>query len=188
MNRIDIMVDIETLGTKSDSTIIQIAAIAFDIHTGRHIEKFNQKVDITKNEKLNVSGSTIKWWLNTNKELLAEIINTGVNSSDQVLINFHNWLNELQEDKNLYLWGNGILFDNKMIQHQFENLGLSYPIYYRNDRDLRTLLDLASNKTGLSEIEIRNSLKDDILVEHDAYDDVIYQIKLAVYCYNCLIK
>lgn len=186
--RVDIMTDIKTLGTHSDSTIIQISAIAFDIKTGEHLSKFNQIADITKNDKsLKVTGDTIKWWLNTNKELFAELINGGKQSSENVLINFHTWLVRFTEDwKPVYLWGNGILFDNKMIQHQFEQLNLEYPIFYRNDRDLRTLVDLASVKLGITEEELKEKFNDDSLVAHNAFDDVIYQINLAVNCFRVL--
>ena len=188
--RIDIMTDIETLGHKSDSTIIQISAIAFNIETGEHFQKFNRIVDITKNEIMNVTGSTIKWWLNTNKELLTTLINSGSLSSNDVLKEFHTWLLNIGEDagdsRNVYLWGNGILFDNKMIQHQFESQGLEYPIFYRNDRDMRTLVDLASVKLGISEKELKERFNDDSLVVHNALDDVIYQIKLVIECYKIL--
>lgn len=188
--RVDVMVDIETLGKKSDSTIIQIAAVAFDILTGKHIDTFNMVADISKNEnQINVCGDTIQWWLQTNKELFAELLNGGEFSSEEVLRAFSSWLNCLSEDtKNLHLWGNGILFDNKMIQHQFELIGLEYPIYYRNDRDVRTIVDLASQKLGISENELKEKYKDKTLVEHDAINDVVNQINLVVNCYRELIS
>lgn len=187
--RIDIMVDIETLGTESDSTIFQIAAIAFDIDTGEHISTFNQIADIAKNSFMRVDGSTIKWWLNTNKELLHDLLNKGYGSSDSLLESFHNWLSSVADDmKNVYLWGNGILFDNKMIQHQFEDLGLKYPIYYKNDRDVRTIVELASKKLGIDEQELKARFNDETLVEHNALDDVKYQINLVKGCYGILIS
>ncbi|MEK5107057.1 3'-5' exonuclease [Cytobacillus sp. FSL K6-0129] len=188
--RLDIMTDIETLGTNSDSTIIQISAIAFDIESGGHKFEFNQIANIAKNEMpIKVTGSTIQWWLNTNKELFAELINGGENSSEQVLINFHKWLTDrISGVKHTYLWGNGILFDNKMIQHQFESLGLDYPIFYRNDRDVRTLVELASKKLGISEQELKARFNDEALVHHNAFDDVIFQIKLVSGCYKILVE
>jgi hypothetical protein len=185
--RIDIMTDIETLGTKSDSTIIQIAAIAFDMMTGDHIATFNETVDIEKDDFLNVDGSTIKWWLNTNKELLHTLLSGGKHSSEEVLEMFHKWVMDLKEGNDVYLWGNGILFDNKMIQHQLEGNCLSYPIYYKNDRDVRTIVDLASAKLGISENELKERFNDDSLVEHDAFDDVKYQINLVRGCREILI-
>jgi hypothetical protein len=191
--RVDIMTDIETLGTKADSTIIQISAIAFDIKTGMYISIFNQIADVSKNENpINVTGGTLQWWMNTNKELFNELLNGGDDSSEEVLRNFHKWItrfiNPVNGNKDIYLWGNGILFDNKMIQHQMESLGLKYPIHYKNDRDVRTLLELTSAKTGLSESVIKAWHTKDNEVEHNALDDVKFQIRLAVGCYEHLTK
>lgn len=194
--RIDVMVDIETLGTKTDSTVFQVSAIAFDLVTGEHYPNyFNLIADIEKNKTLNVDGSTLKWWLNTDKELLTRILNAGSYSSKDILISFHSWLSSLPykvnktlENDNLYLWGNGILFDNKMIQHQFQSIGLEYPIYYKNDRDVRTILEIASLKTGLTEKEIKDKFQDESLVKHNAIDDVKAQIKLVVGCYDLIIN
>lgn len=182
------MVDIETLGNESDSTIFQIAAVAFDIKTGATTARFNKISDIEQNSFNYVTGSTLKWWLNTNKELLTELLNKGKGSSEDLLNNFHEWLTSIETKGDIYLWGNGILFDNKLIQHQFEDAGLEYPIFYRNDRDVRTIVDLAGEKLGLSEKELKERFKSKNLVEHDAFDDVKYQIDLVVGCYNELIK
>jgi len=188
LKRVDIMTDIETLGHKSDSTIIQISAIAFDIETGEYLEVFNKVADITKNETMNVTGSTIKWWLNTNKDLLTDLVNSGENSSDDILRDFYIWLTSIGEPNELHLWGNGILFDNKMIQHQLELIAKEYPISYKNDRDVRTIVDLARKKLGLTEKELKAKFKDDSLVAHNALDDVKFQINLVAECYKVLTK
>lgn len=190
--RIDVMVDIETLGNKTNSTIFQIGAIAFDIRTGKHIDKFNRIADIEENEQqLQVSASTLKWWLKTNKELFEELLNSGGGSSEDIVLEFHRWLVGIQNYygvDNVYLWGNGILFDNKMLQFHMENLGVHYPIHFRNDRDVRTLLELTSFKTGLSERDIKDAVEDDKLVAHNAYDDVVKQINIAHKCYKVLVE
>ena len=187
--RLDVMTDIETLGTKSDSTIFQISAIAFDIKTGEHYNTFNVVADIEKNNKLTIDGSTLKWWLNTDKELLSKLLNSGTGSSDQMIFEFHNWLNCLSDDtRDVHLWGNGILFDNKMIEHQMELLGLKYPIFYRNDRDMRTLMDLACQKVGMSEKGFKETYGLKNLVAHDAFDDVKWQIDIVVKAYHLLIN
>lgn len=193
MSRIDVMVDIETLGTKIDSTILQISAIAFDIESGRHISQFNQIADISKNADMNVDGATIKWWLNTDKDLLHLLVNAGTISSDEIVENFYNWITQaffsrLENRENVYLWGNGILFDNKIIQHQMNAIGLKYPIYYRNDRDVRTIVELASKKLKISESKLKEKFDDKSLIKHNALDDVKYQINLVVGCYNTLIN
>jgi hypothetical protein len=188
--RIDIMTDIETLGTDADSTIFQISAIAFNIETGEQIQEFNQIADISKNEnEVKVTGSTLQWWLQTNKELFNSLLNGGERSSEDVLRNFHDWISQFENEENsIYLWGNGILFDNKMIKHQMESIGLVYPISYKNDRDVRTLLELASIKSNLTEREIKDFYSDETELEHNAIDDVKFQIRLAVGCYNTLMR
>ncbi len=189
MKRIDVMVDIETLGTDSDATIIQIAAIAFDILTGTPIKEFNLIADIEQNDTLTIDGSTLKWWLDTDAELLSKLLNSGDTSSEDILKEFRRWLidvSHLVKDNNMYLWGNGILFDNKMIQHQMELIDIEYPVHYQNDRDVRTIVDLTSHKLGISEQELKESYDDDSLRAHDAYDDVIYQINLVSGCYKIL--
>lgn len=186
--RKDIMVDIETLGNKIDSTIIQISAVSFDIHSGKIHETFNEVADISKNEsKVNVTGSTLQWWINTNSELFSELLTKGEQSSEDVTRNFHTWLVGIVSDqKDLYLWGNGILFDNAIIRHKFESIGLDYPIFYRNDRDVRTILELASNKLEILERVLRDSIYDKELVAHDAFNDVINQVALVTHCYKVL--
>ena len=65
--RTDVMVDIETLGTKEGATIFQIAAVSFDITTGETLDSINLIGDISKYETLTVDGSTLKWWLDTDR-------------------------------------------------------------------------------------------------------------------------
>lgn len=191
MDRIDVMVDIETLGTKSDSTVIQIAAMAFDVLTGEVIKEFNHHADIEMNKQLTVDGSTLKWWLDTDPELLKDLLNSGNQSSKSLILLFRKWLLELialDTDKEVYLWGNGILFDNKMLQHQMEMAGEDYPIHYQNDRDVRTIVDLTSTKLGITEYELKDSYTDESLRHHDAFDDVKYQINVVHSCYNILTQ
>ena len=190
--RIDIMCDIETLGTESNSTIFQIAAIAFNIKTGEYIETFNQIADISQCDDLKITGSTLKWWLNTNKELFSTLLHNGTITPKQLLGNFRDFLKGLNPVKNqkseVYLWGNGILFDDKMIQTQLESNGMSYPIFYRNDRDMRTLVDLTLQKLKLnSQRELFDLYNEPNLIAHDAFDDVKQQINLVCKCYNLLI-
>lgn len=181
--RIDIMTDIETLGNNVDSTIFQISAIAFNIATGEQITSFNKIADISKNESydMSVTGSTLKWWLNTDKDLLTALLNAGEGSSSELLEDFNKWLVGLSTVGEIYLWGNGILFDNAMIKHQ---LGSDYPIFYRNDRDVRTIVDLACAKLNLSQKDLRERYYDPSLKPHDALNDVSNQIAMVSACYR----
>lgn len=186
--RIDVMVDIETLGTSADSFIFQIAAIAFDIATGKEIETFNRTVDISTEDWMRVDGSTLLWWLNTDKELLTNLLNSGVGTSTDVITDFHRWLEKLDDTYpgELYLWGNGILFDNNMIKTHFEEIGLTTPVNFRNDRDVRTLAELAAIKLNTTVSDIRKKFERG--TAHDAFDDVRHQIAYSVFCFQTLTQ
>lgn len=186
--RKDIMVDIETLETKEGSSVFQIAAMSFDISTGEVYDSINLIGDIEKYSYLSVDGSTLKWWLNTDKELLTSLLNSGNLEEEEMISLFNNWIkNQSKNEQEVYLWGNGILFDNAKLQKLSEDNMTKYPIYYKNDRDVRTLLELASMKSGKSEKEIKNSVSSEDEVEHNALDDVSYQIRLVHKCYKLLI-
>lgn len=185
--RLDIMTDIETLGTSVDCTIFQIAAMAFDLTTGEIIDSFNLIADISK-ECVNVSGSTLKWWLNTDKELLTKLLNDGTVSETELIVQFWNWINKFKEEYEVYLWGKGILFDNNIIKAHMERRELIYPIAYNKDRDVRTILELASLKTNIPEKDLEKKFFLPNTVVHDAYDDVKNQINIVHNCYKILIN
>lgn len=190
--RIDVMVDLETLGTDFNAVIFQIASAAFDIETGNIVEDFNEFADISKltDDDGIINGGTLKWWLDTNKELLAELLNKkNAYTPRGLLVTYHRWLDELTlEYDEVYLWGNGILFDNAIIRHKFENYGWKYPIFYRNDRDVRTIFELAQIKTGETAKEMYGRIYDKERMAHDAMNDVKNQIALVSECYRILTK
>jgi|SRR5699024_9914216 len=188
--RYDVMVDIETLGTKLDSTIFQIAAVVFNIETGKIYSEFNQVADISKNENLNVDGDTLKWWLKLDKDLFARLLNEGEESTEDILKNFKEFLDSVcsQNYSNVYLWGNGILFDNAKIRYALSEIGEEYPIHYNKDRDMRTILELASKKTGLSEYQLKNEYGTKYSEKHNAINDCYNQVRIVVNCYDLIMK
>jgi hypothetical protein len=195
MSRIDIMVDLETLGRTGEYTVFQIGAVAFDIETGEVKNEFDMTADIELNEfcsdkDFKVEPETLMWWLKTDKELLYKLLseNDGC-SSYEIFQEFDSWIYDLNNMYNeVYLWGNGILFDNKIIKEKMDYYGIEYPISYKNDRDLRTIVDLATNILGITEKELKEKFNDDMLVKHNGLDDCKYQVKLLTYCWNILTK
>src|SRR5690625_2573087 len=102
--RTDVMVDIETLGQGVDSTIFQIAAVAFDITSGEEYKTFNEVADIS-NRSLQVDGNTLKWWLKTDASLLNNLLNEqkGDKSPKEILGLLSEWLDGLAYNmKNVY--------------------------------------------------------------------------------------
>ena len=183
------MVDLETLGKSGEYSIIQVGAIAFDIKTTEYIKVFDMKCNIEKDEHFKVDANTFMWWLKTDKELLYDILKDNKHGVKRIFYDFYRWIWSLENDyENIYLWGNGILFDNKIIKETFEKYKMEYPIHYRNDRDLRTVVDLASIKLNKTTEELKTLFENDKLKKHNGLDDCKYQIKLLCYCWHHLTR
>ena len=186
----NIMVDIETIGKVQDATIFQIAAASFDIETGDILNTIDLKLDIKSCPELKADGDTLLWWLNENKELLTKLLNEGNLIEPTFYRTFSEWLTDeaLASDADLSMWGNGISFDIVRLRNKYENYGQPFLISFRNEFDVRTILNLAADKLGVSKDEIRNSVTDENEVKHDALDDVRYQVRLVCKCYEILMK
>ena len=187
--RVDIMVDLETLGTSFDATVVQIAAVSFDIETGEELDSFVHTADIRKgSDALNVDGNTLYWWIRNHSDLLRDMITRGDAevSPSSLMFMFYEWLNRQGSFLDRYLWGNGILFDNAIVRHQMEKMGFEYPIKYTNDRDVRTITELAAMKLGMSDYEFRETTKDGAFTPHVAYHDCLQQIKTVSEAFNVL--
>ena len=72
-----------------------------------------------------------------------------------------------------------------------KKIGQQYTVSLRNDRDVRTIVDLASSKLKINESELKDKINNDLkhllLIEHNAIDDVRYQIELVYRCYKILM-
>lgn len=194
VTRIDIMTDIETLGKGNNPPVFQIAACAFDISTGRILESINITADVSKMD--NIEGDTLIWWLKTNKELLLDLLlkgKEGGKTERDIVWEFCDWVNLLKkkyliEDKKVFLWGNGILFDNRIIKRKCDMYDAEYPIHYRCDRDMRTILELAATKMGYENDQDYRHTIENVGTEHDAFDDVKHQILVVTKAYNDIMN
>lgn len=182
MKRLDVMVDIETLGTDLNSHIIMLAWVVFDMKSH---ERKEYKLYIHHNNAV-VNMDTLRWWLDTDAELLNNILSKGVVTEKEAIAEFVRIINLLKKDADVYLWGNGILFDNGIIKSKCTYYGIPYPIDYDKDRDVRTLLDLYTARTGMTKAQLKEMFKPS--KEHDALADCIAQINMVRYMYGGIIN
>ncbi|HCS85319.1 3'-5' exonuclease [Lactococcus garvieae] len=193
----DIIVDLETLGTDVDSTVIQIAAAEFDITTGKLVgQPFNECVDLHYVPEIKASGSTLKFWLGwaENQKVIRDIVARGEkarNSEYQLWNAFYTWLMEksIKCNGELKLWGNGISFDNMIIKHHLGNDYVGNGRYnqvvkFWNERDARTLVDMYCRKAKISDRDFKNSIPNEN--KHDAMSDIIWEAKFLSAAYNGL--
>lgn len=181
MSRIDIIVDIETLGKTADTPIFEIGAVAYNSETSKELY-YHKSFCLKGTGEMIVSASTLLWWLKTDAALLSKVLH-GENSyvqgifytEHELLEDFFDWICSFLYDygeNNVFLWGNGILFDNKLLQERMNKFDITYPVYYRNDRDLRTLFEIAAVKTGCADDkEFRDKYVTAKTTAHSALDD-----------------
>lgn len=178
--RVDLMVDLETLGTTPGSTIFQIAAVEFDLLTGDIHDTLNVIADIS-GDVIDAEGGTLLFWVDENAERFRELLLRGQKdgiSPTEALVKFDGWVRErieLSGRENVFLWGNGIGNDNLWLREAYRKAGLTWPIHFRNDRDVRTVRELSY---------LRNRFRRDYAGEartndraHDALSDAIFQAR-----------
>lgn len=164
-----LMLDLETMGNKSQSAIISIGAVEFSIETGETGREFHERISLQSSidAGLIVNGSTVMWWLMQNEAARKEITKPGDGLKNvlEKLRSFMGCLGDFQ------IWGNGVRFDIGILEDAYVALGYeTMPWNFRNERDVRTLVSFAP------------SIKEQFPftgVEHNPIDDCKYQIK---YC------
>ena len=180
--RIEVMVDLETLGHDTNTPIIMIAWIVFSFE---NTDLLQRKIYV-KHDRAEINLETLQWWLKTDASLLKDILDNGEMNERDALTQFVESIMELKETYDVQLWGNGILFDNAIIQGKCQRYGLTYPIDYDKDRDVRTLVDMYITKYGVTKAFLKELFKP--TREHDAMDDCIAQINMVKHLYGGLTK
>lgn len=176
MNKENVMIDLETLGTSKNALILSFAAVRFDIETGQRLSSVQFKIDPESCEKvgLKIDASTVFWWLRQKKEaqiMLVEAVRTPL---EEALMTLHLFINRVE---NTCVWGNGATFDLSILANAYEACGLPVPWAFFNERDVRTLVSLNP--------QIKYDTKF-MGVPHDALHDCLHQIEYCSKIYKSL--
>lgn len=169
-----LMLDLETMGSTSHSSIISIGAVEFDIETGETGREFYERVNLQSclDNKLIVNGSTIYWWLQQNESARNEVCKEGKHIVE-VLSSLKTFMNTLG---NFQIWGNGVRFDVGILEDAFVACGYKeMPWNFRSERDVRTLVSFAPNIKELITFQG---------IEHNPIDDCKHQIKYCSEIWN----
>lgn len=155
-----IMIDIESLGTKSTSVILSIGAIAFD-ESGHIGQGFYQRVDIDSclQRGLTVDGKTIEWWMDQSAEARA-VFTEPAKPLSAVLID----LGSAYDWNDTEIWANGSNFDIPILENAYNACGLVIPWKFWNVRDYRTVKNMFSK-------EFFNTVCVEPVVAHHALED-----------------
>lgn len=142
MNTVDVMLDLETTGTRAGCCILSIGACTFNKE-----RTFTESISrITcLDAGLKDDPNTLNWWDKQNKD----VRDLAFNGRVQLVVAlgaFSDWLRSLGVPKSkVYVWGNGAKFDLGILEAAYVACRMEYPIDYRNERCYRTLKNLYTN-------------------------------------------
>lgn len=171
------MVDIETLSTQPDATILSIGAVLFDPFQVNMPDElangytFYVNVDRNSQPRSRSSEDTVAWWAQQSPEAQAALLVNPL-PIEVALVELHNFLCFRQGASHPpahELWANGPNFDCVVLEHAYRQYSrFKLPIDFRRQYCVRSLKEMAwRHGTGRPRIEVG--------IKHNALDDCIQQ-------------
>lgn len=176
---IDVMVDLETLGTTTGHVILSIGACFFNPLTGEIGHKFLRAIDLKSSidKGFVINGDTLTWWLRDNPEALKATINVDKKESiDEALVSFMNFCDTYGQIAKVRLWANDPSFDTAMIMKACEMCNVEYKLKFWNNCDCRTIVRLYPPQL-FKDYKINNQRTG----YHTADADAVYQAQYISY-------
>lgn len=161
-----VMVDLETLGNNSNSAILSIGAVAFDL---REDEEFTNTFYAVVDPQscidvgLKMDVSTVMWWMKQSDQARKAFEKEG-SGIVAALHQFTQWY-----PKGAKFWGNGATFDNVILSNAYAACKIKKPWGYTDDRCYRTV------KALYPDVKVER-----VGVYHNAVDDAVTQAKHLV--------
>jgi exodeoxyribonuclease VIII len=138
---LEVMLDLETLGTGPRSVIIAIGAVAFDSAGEGVASKFYQVVDAQScvDAGLTLDVSTVMWWMEQSDDARKAVCRPGL-PLKTALDGFAEWYRAVGEGP---VWGNGVDFDNVIMNSAYRAIGEPRaPWLHWQNRCFRTLRNI----------------------------------------------
>lgn len=142
--RLNLMIDLETLGTGHRSVVTQLGWATFDLEGREEGPILHGCYTLDPQQQLDMGRkadwSTIAWWLNQSQDARDAMREGPCRPLGAVLSSFrgqHDW------EKVEGVWGHGATFDITLLESLHADMGLKAPWGFREVRDTRTLFAFA---------------------------------------------
>ena len=159
----NIMLDLETMGTGSNSAITAIGAVKF---SSKGLgEEFYRVVDLGScvDAGLTIDPSTVMWWMQQSDEARKALCKSPT-KLDQALLDFNLFVGDSSVAK---IWGNGSDFDNVILANAYQKLNMPMPWRFYNSRCYRTVKNLLGGSTELVRVGTAHNALDDAKSQAD---------------------
>lgn len=162
------MVDLETLSTRSDASIISIGAVMFHPDQLELGKSFYASVSVGSNLERgrHIEESTLVWWTQQAKEAQKVFFEPKV-----TLVSALEAFSEFVGDTDPFIWGNGANFDPPILDHAFRSNGMDIPWKYWKVRCCRTYRDTCNSIFKALPMLPKSS------TPHNALEDAVAQAK-----------
>lgn len=154
-----VMLDLETLSTRPDATILTFGACKFNPYTQEDITQgiyFRINVDEQLALGRHVMDDTVEWWSKQADDVREEALGEGNRIS----------LEQFTQELNRFLvgvdciWAQGPVFDIVILENLYRQLGLPCPWQFWQIRDSRTLLSSLGDPREKNKAGLHNALED----------------------------
>lgn len=175
----NVMLDLETVGTRPGCGILSIGAVAFDFKANKLGDHFYQAIEPESNKNFGLvfDPDTLAWWQKQSEEARAVWNDPNAIALDEALHSFSQWCRMQASIDSFYLWGNGANFDDPVLAAAYHATAIPLPWKFWNSRCYRTLKSLAPA------VFVK---KPDIA--HNALSDAVSQASGALLMWQGLMK
>ena len=176
----DVMVDIETTGTRPEMTaIIQIAAVKFSLAEGTVGHKFFDQSLMIPPSRFWDEG-TREWWLSDKADILQGIYSR-MRDPKTVLEEFVAWVNDERDfSQPLRFWSKPTSFDFAFISSYLHDFELGNPFHFREATDMNSWIRSRFFPEDAPPIEKELDFVGDA---HNALQDTLHQVKVLFEAY-----
>ena len=164
----NIMLDLETLGSKPGCIVAAIGAVEFGfgaMNTPVMGRQFYIRIDPRDAQKhgLTLDADTFLWWLNNSQQARQELTNANACPLLRALGEFEDFYKSIDTDdgKPARLWGNGSDFDQPILAANYEAAKMKQPWSHYQNRCYRTLKNLCRTiKIEIGDADRHHALED----------------------------
>lgn len=161
----NLMLDLETLGTRPGSVILSIGAVFFDANYRRLGPEFYSVISTGScdDSGLTADARTVAWWRDQSPDARKVFDAAGAENAPTlrgVLGEFIDFIRTHNALDNVCVWGNGSDFDNALLAEAYARCGSSAPWKFWNNRCYRTLKSITAGP-ALSRVGTAHNALDD---------------------------
>lgn len=171
----ELMVDIETLSTHPDATVLSIGAVAFSTSLGVAPVAFSATLDTTEQTRRRIDADTVAWWIKQAAENPGAITIFGDERPEPVAAALQRFTDYVHHwcTRDEGIWANGPDFDLVILRSLYEDAGLVPPWRHTQHRCFRTLKQLVRSIGAEVRVEPNEQW-------HNATSDADYQARYLI--------